>query len=566
MRFLRLEAAVRFPAVCLLIVPLSWAATLVVPDDYATIQGAINASVNGDTVLVLQGTYYENIDFLDRNIVLTSDDWSDSGVIIDGAHSGSVVSITGGQDSSTKLEGFTIINGSGYLGGGVLCVNSSPVISNNYIHSNQITSSGANPCGGGIYAANGSPSVVNNVIQSNFLHSTYLYGNPLGAGIYAGNCANITILGNTITGNNASASVVSHGGGVALVSCTGAVDENLILSNYAAFGGGLFVSGHGSLAITSNLISGNQASDGAGAFFAGASPLCTVQCNTIVYNNGGGVTVNGDGPAFNNDLICRNSFSGLFIYECSTMGEIRNITVTENVGAYERIGGITLHNSSATIRNCILYSNSSYQEIRLESGSSLAVDYSCVENGEAGAYVESGSTLNWGVGNIDEDPCFDADWPDSWFLDPAVPSPCIDAGNPDPAYDDPEDPLNPGYALWPALGLLRNDMGAYGGGGPGGWVGIGEEPTPPVERALIMAFPNPCASVSTLMYELPEPAVVEMRIFDLSGRTIRTFAEGSMTAGVHAAVFDGSGLPSGVYLCWLRAGALFATTRIVLIR
>ena len=37
-------------------------------------------------------------------------------------------------------------------------------------------------------------------------------------------------------------------------------------------------------------------------------------------------------------------------------------------------------------------------------------------------------------------------------------------------YDfDPEDPNNPGSALWPALGGLRNDMGAYGGPGAVNW-------------------------------------------------------------------------------------------------
>jgi hypothetical protein len=42
-------------------------------------------------------------------------------------------------------------------------------------------------------------------------------------------------------------------------------------------------------------------------------------------------------------------------------------------------------------------------------------------------------------------------------------SPCKDAGNPDAQYNDLEDPLNPGNALWPALGNLRNDMGHFGG-------------------------------------------------------------------------------------------------------
>ncbi len=43
-----------------------------VPGGYATIQGAINAAVNSDTVLVAPGLYYENITFLGKQIVVAS--------------------------------------------------------------------------------------------------------------------------------------------------------------------------------------------------------------------------------------------------------------------------------------------------------------------------------------------------------------------------------------------------------------------------------------------------------------------------------------------------------------
>lgn len=48
-------------------------------------------------------------------------------------------------------------------------------------------------------------------------------------------------------------------------------------------------------------------------------------------------------------------------------------------------------------------------------------------------------------------------------------SPCIDKGLPAQEYNDPVDPNRPGYALYPALGTLRNDMGAYGGPFAASW-------------------------------------------------------------------------------------------------
>ena len=109
------------------------------PDDYPTIQGAINASVNGDTVIVRPGIYVENINFLGKEITLKSEKGPDL-TIIDGNQTGTVVTFNNFETSKSILTGFTIINGSGtlskesnYLGGGIYCNMASPVIVNNII-------------------------------------------------------------------------------------------------------------------------------------------------------------------------------------------------------------------------------------------------------------------------------------------------------------------------------------------------------------------------------------------------------------------------------------------------
>ena len=141
-----------------------------VPADAATIQLGIGAAVNGDTVLVEPGVYRENINFRGKNIVLTSryfesDDSSFiAATVIDGsapAHpdTGSVVVITGHEDSTAVLQGFTIRGGSGTKwtdehgsgvyreGGGILIASSSPTIRRNAIIGNAVVT------GGGVVSA-----------------------------------------------------------------------------------------------------------------------------------------------------------------------------------------------------------------------------------------------------------------------------------------------------------------------------------------------------------------------------------------------------------------------------
>jgi hypothetical protein len=163
-----------------------------VPADQSTIQGGIDAAVNGDTVLVYPGIYYENINFRDKKIVITSRYFENGDLdyiqstIINGsqpvhADTASCVLIIQHQDSTAVLQGFTLTGGKGTAwldehgagryceGGGILIALSSPTIRYNLIIDNEATNMTglASAGGGGIRAGDGNPKILNNVITRN---------------------------------------------------------------------------------------------------------------------------------------------------------------------------------------------------------------------------------------------------------------------------------------------------------------------------------------------------------------------------------------------------------------
>ena len=77
----------------------SFATTISVPGDYATIQEAINASIDGDSIAVAAGTYYEHINFYGKKIKLVGADQSTT--FIDGSDTETSVSglVNGGFES-----------------------------------------------------------------------------------------------------------------------------------------------------------------------------------------------------------------------------------------------------------------------------------------------------------------------------------------------------------------------------------------------------------------------------------------------------------------------------------
>ncbi|OHB49725.1 MAG: hypothetical protein A2Y10_06085 [Planctomycetes bacterium GWF2_41_51] len=196
---------------------------LYVPTDFPTIQSAIDAAVNGDIIIVAPSTYCETINFLGKTITVKSSGEPHKTFISGNISSGSVVSFVNGETSKSVIDGFTILGGTGTSisdvnsGGGIFCQNSSPIIKNCIILSNNVGlgTGGGIACydssptiakckiinnsaqyGGGIYCVNeSSPVIANTIIAQNDLG---LYG----SGVYCDSGSSPYISKCTIADNN----------------------------------------------------------------------------------------------------------------------------------------------------------------------------------------------------------------------------------------------------------------------------------------------------------------------------------------------------------------------------
>ncbi|MEW6079071.1 MAG: right-handed parallel beta-helix repeat-containing protein [Thermodesulfobacteriota bacterium] len=124
----------------------AYGATINVPGDYPTIQAGLNAASAGDTVLVADGTYTENIVWPQTdNITLISANGSDT-TVIDGSGAQESCIFIGNGQQGVKLDGFTLQNGYGSIptfhseikfGGGILVDEDvTAIIANSHIINN----------------------------------------------------------------------------------------------------------------------------------------------------------------------------------------------------------------------------------------------------------------------------------------------------------------------------------------------------------------------------------------------------------------------------------------------
>ena len=144
-----------------------FSAIFYVPDDFGMIQEAVDQALDNDTVIVRPGTYFENIDFLGKAIVVRSEK-GPAVTVVDGNQAGPVATFANGEGRDSVLEGFRLSNGLGWDGGGIACRSSSPTIS-----ANTIAQNGTYFGGGGIRCDSSSPLISGNVISNNWSSDGY---------------------------------------------------------------------------------------------------------------------------------------------------------------------------------------------------------------------------------------------------------------------------------------------------------------------------------------------------------------------------------------------------------
>jgi len=173
--------------------------TIIVPDDYTTIQEAINAASSGDTIFVRNGTYYANV-VVNKALKLVGE--TVKSTIIDGGSTGSVITIV---SNGTTIQNLTIRN-SAYVypdSNGIHVKSSSNLIESNIIANNH----------NGIFIEG-----FDNILK----HNDIISNNGTGLQLWTGSYNNL------MTANN----ITYNGSGVQIVeSHNNTLTENNIFDN-----------------------------------------------------------------------------------------------------------------------------------------------------------------------------------------------------------------------------------------------------------------------------------------------------------------------------------------------
>ena len=275
-------------------------ADIMIPDDYPTIQTAINNANPRDTIFVRAGTYYENL-VINKTVMLIGEDKVNT--IIDGNKSNIVVSVL--ADNVSVCE-FSVRNGGGTYAG-ISLSSKGTQLRNNVLSKNW--------CGIRLESGSAGNLIANNTIMDNL------------NGISGELCSNTRIIGNVLMDNTLGIRIGSHSTNntIAFNNIRDHWSEGLSIwqSNYNVFFG-------------NNITGNNQGGHWAGITIGGSSSN-TFFHNNIV-DNGRQVDLQGDAtntwdhgyPLGGNYW---SDYTGTDLYQ----GSYQNITGSDGIGDKEYI-------------------------------------------------------------------------------------------------------------------------------------------------------------------------------------------------------------------------------------
>jgi hypothetical protein len=528
---------------------------------FSTIQYSISYAHVGDTVLVQPGTYYENITWPWVNGIKLISAGDEGNTIIDGGGNETVLQISYNYiNSSTLIQGFTLTNGGrAYQGGGGITLwYSDPTITNvrviqNYAYSNY--------SGGGIFLHSSHPTLTN----------VNVYGNSAdyGAGGMYLAASSPTLTNVSITDNSTS----SDGGGMILDFSSPLLTNVTISGNTSEFsGGGVYMKNNSSPSFM-NCIMWNDFSQEIYFHDSGDSNSATISYSNIqggqdsIVTNGNGTVTWSDGNIVGNPLFC-NPDSGDFTLAgnspCVGSGEDG-----ANMGAFGVGCGIQVDWDFSLSEPVIEVMGT---DNVWNPGDTISVEMDFCNNTDVahnwypGVTIESDSSLTsllighiWFYAMV-ADTCHAISW--SAIADRSIISDTIVTFRAYPealnCQNQPEYCID-GDTLTFEVPIVVQVVSA--------------EPKPfiPEEFSLHQNYPNPFNPVTTLRYDLPENSLVNIIIYDMLGKEVKTLINKTQDAGYRSIIWDatndyGKPVSAGIYLYQIQAGKYMQTKKMVLLK